>query len=385
MNTRISNLMEVLNKEGSDDVLGLQKGIAEYIKRNILTAPDKTPFQIAKSYREFMKDHEGTLKTIFGKDGYKQTFNFTPRKFQREVIDEIQKTDDRIATLKARFGDINDPNFKFSNVIESLLSTGSVSKRSGEVLLDQKYLLNIIKRDPQLQKQVTQITKRYIRDEILEPRQGTGSLFELSGSKLDNFLKEGFGPAGDDVVGSPLTFENFIEPLLGKEGKEYVKNLRILNEMVQREVGPKTTAGLRRELAKPSPSGEGLSSPIAGSRMLMRLLVAPLTQTGRRLTALGNRVNNNSRKFVGKMLLDEELFEQTMAMAEGRIKLQNFLRFLTAHNTVASNDLANEIKYYDTEDKVQKTPERRSVLLDAVTSPYSIYDKGRETLQGIIN
>ena len=388
VNTRVSNLMEVLNKEGSDEVLGLQKGIAEYIKRNILTAPDKTPFQIAKGYREFMKDHEGTLKTIFGKDGYKQTFNFSPRRFEREVIEEIQKRDDRIATLKARFGDVNDPNFKFSNVIESLLNTGSVSKRSGEVLLDQKYLLNVIKRDPELKKQVTQITKRYIRDEILEPRQGTGSLFELSGSKLDNFLKEGFGPAGDDVVGSPLTFENFIEPLLGKEGKEYVKNLRILNEMVQREVGPASTPGLAQSLL----TGEGIASPISGARMLMRLLVAPLTQTGRRLTALGNRVNNNSRKFVGKMLLDEELFEQTMAMAEGRIKLQNFLRFLTAHNTVASNDLANEIKYYDTEDKVQKTPERRSVLLDAVTSPYAIYDKGKETydkgketLQGIIN
>ena len=385
VNTRVSNLMEVLNKEGSDEVLGLQKGIAEYIKRNILTAPDKTPFQIAKGYREFMKDHEGTLKTIFGKDGYKQTFNFSPRRFEREVIEEIQKRDDRIATLKARFGDVNDPNFKFSNVIESLLNTGSVSKRSGEVLLDQKYLLNVIKRDPELKKQVTQITKRYIRDEILEPRQGTGSLFELSGSKLDNFLKEGFGPAGDDVVGSPLTFENFIEPLLGKEGKEYVKNLRILNEMVQREVGPASTPGLAQSLL----TGEGISSPISGARMLMRLLVAPLTQAGRRLTALGNRVNNNSRKFVGEMLLGKdgkhELFEQTMAMAEGRIKLQNFLRFLTAHNTVASNDLANEIRYYDTEDKVQKTPERRSVLLDAVTSPYAIYDKGKETLQGIIN
>ena len=80
----------------------------------------------------------------------------------------------------------------------------------------------------------------------------------------------------------------------------------------------------------------------------MRLLVAPLTQTGRRLTALGNRVNNNSRKFVGEMLLGKdgkhELFEQTMAMAEGRIKLQNFLRFLYAHDTVASEDLDNEIK-----------------------------------------
>ena len=388
VNTRVSNLMEVLKKEGSDEVLELQKGIAEYIKRNVITeGPGKTtPFEIAKSYREFMKDHEGTLKTIFGKDGYKQTFNFTPRKFQRDVIDEIQKRDDRIATLKARFGDATDPNFKFSNIIESLLSKGSTTKRSGEILEDQKYLLNIIKRDPLLQKQVSQITKRYIRDEILEGKQGTGNIFAQSGAKLDNFLKEGFGPAGDDVIGSPLTFENFIEPLLGKEGKEYVKNLRILNEMVQREVGPASTPGLAQDLL----TGEGIQSPISGSRMLMRLLVPPLTQTGRRLTALSSRVNNNSRKFIGEMLLGtpdgkHELFERTMAYAEGRVKLQNFLRFLKTHDTVASEDLANELQYYDTEDKVQKTPERKSVLLDAVTSPYTVLENNMNTLQGITN
>jgi hypothetical protein len=376
--------MEILNKEGSDDVLELQKGMAAYIKSKILTDANKTPFQIAQAYRDFMKNHEGTLKLIFGKDGYKQTFDYSPKKFQREVIDEIQKRDDRIATLKARFGDATNPNFKFSNVIESLLTAGKVGKQSGRILEDQKYLLNIIKNDKDLQKKVTQITKRFIRDEILQPKQGTGGLFELSGDKLDNFLKEGFGPAGDDVVGSPLTFENFIEPLLGKEGKEYVKNLRILNEMVQREIGPQSSAAVERALL----SGEGIASPITGFRMLMRMTIAPLTQAGRRLTALSNRVNENSRKFIGEMLLGKdgshELFEQTMATAQGRVNIQNFLRFLYAYNTVASRDLANNIKYYDIEEKAQKGPERNKVLQEAIKDPHTIYSDLYDFAEGVL-
>ena len=43
--------MKVLKKEGSDEVLQLQEGLAAYIRERVLDVPDKTPFQIAKKYR----------------------------------------------------------------------------------------------------------------------------------------------------------------------------------------------------------------------------------------------------------------------------------------------------------------------------------------------
>ena len=144
-------------------------------------------------------------------------------------------------------------------------------------------------------------------------------------------------------------------PLLGKDGPDFVKNLKILDDMVQRELGALPSEGVARTLSQ----GEyGPGANIEGARMLQRLLIAPLTQTGRRITAISNSQANRSRKFIGRMLLDPELFEQTMKMAQGVQNTQTFIRFLSAYGFVHAGDLGSEMKYYDELDKKQKTPEK---------------------------
>ena len=166
-------------------------------------------------------------------------------------------------------------------------------------------------------------------------------------------MKEGFGP--EEVVGPRLTFDSFITPLLGKkQGKEFIKNLTILDNMVQREVGVEASEGIQKVIN----SGDYVvGNNIEGARMLQRLLIAPLTQTGRRVTAISTRQADNSRKFIGEMLLDPALFERTMDFAKGIESTQKFISFLTAYNMVAARDLGNEMKFYDTTDKAQKTPD----------------------------
>ena len=58
------------------------------------------------------------------------------------------------------------------------------------------------------------------------------------------------------------------------------------------------------------------------------------------------------------MLLDPSLFRMTMNYADGRVRAQNFIRFLTSYGTVATQDLANDLEDYDTETKTQ--PSRRA-------------------------
>ena len=161
-------------------------------------------------------------------------------------------------------------------------------------------------------------------------------------------------------------------PLLGKEGKDYVANLKVINEMVQREMGAMPSEGIVRDLTR----GEyGAGANIEGVRMLQRLLIAPLTQTGRRITALSNSQANRSRKFIGRMLLDPELFERTAQFARGQQSTQNFIRFLTSYGYVHAVDLGNEMKYYDTVDKVQKTPEEKVFRRD-VPNPFTVITGG---------
>ena len=89
--------------------------------------------------------------------------------------------------------------------------------------------------------------------------------------------------------------------------------------------------------------------------MAQRLLIAPLTKLGRRVTAISNKTNTNARNFIGEMLLNPDLLNKTIFWAQGKTSTQQFIRFLTSYGTTASMDLANEIEFYDVEDKVMST------------------------------
>ena len=355
-NTVVTDLMTLLKRDGSDEVLEIQNGLSEYIQREILSNPDRTPFQIAKDFRKFVKDQEGTLKAVFGEKDFVSRFNNS--KSFNKVIKDLEKTEQNILKIESRVGlSAADPDRKVANIVESILATGKTQKQSGILLEDIQYITSIIKNDPLLQEQMSQVTKRFLMQEMIEPRQGGG--FVISPQKLNDLLYKGFGP--EDVTGPALTFDNFMVPLLGKEGKDYVANLKVINEMVQREIGAAPSEGVVKDLTR----GEyGPGANIEGARMLQRLLIAPLTQTGRRITALSNSQANRSRKFIGRMLLDPELFERTAAFAKGQKGTQDFIRFLSSYGFVYAEDLGNEMKYYDEIYKTQKTPENKNFKQD---------------------
>jgi succinate dehydrogenase/fumarate reductase flavoprotein subunit len=85
------------------------------------------------------------------------------------------------------------------------------------------------------------------------------------------------------------------------------------------------------------------------------------------------------------MLLDDELFDRAMAYQEGRLSITGFMRFLQAHDTVASRDMYNELQYYNTEDKIQEKRQPIKAIRDAVIDPFTILDKSRNALQGVRN
>ena len=354
VNTRVSQLMKVLRAEGSDEVLDIQKGIATYVQRNILDQADKTPLQIAKDYREFMKLHRGTLKEIFG-DNYKM-FDFNPKQFQNNIIKQLEQTENIVAKMRARFGSATNPNPSAANVVELLLETGKTQKLSGQVLEDQRYLMSLIKNNPELKEQIAAVTKRYINQSILKPKQGIAGGVEVDPAALNRLITEGFGPL--DVTGPVLTFDNFITPLLGKEGKEYIKLFKTFNNLVQREIGPATSSAAEQSILREAPATK--------IEYIKKFIIPPLTQFGRRVNAAEKRINEGSKRFIGEMLLDPDLFRMTLNYAEGRVKAQNFIRFLTSYGTVATQDLANDLDDYDIETKTQPKRKVSTPLTDEI-------------------
>ena len=371
VNTPVDQLMDLLRQEGDGtEIFELKEGLAGFIQREILDSGD-APLIIARSLRQFANTHEGVLKSVFG-DEYVKRFR-TLDTFEDQVIAPLKAQERKIATLRSRFGlDPASENKGVGDIIGSVLAKTNDPQavRSGFILEDVEMLVDLVKDNPDLQEQMAVVTKRYLIQDILGSRQGPGSA--LDPAKLDNLLTGGFGPS--QVSGQRLTFESLIEPLLGDAGPEFVKNLRILNNLAKRELGPEISQDLALKLG---PGGAG-SEGLVDVKLLQRLFMSPLDVRSRRVTAITSRAARNSSKFIGNMLLDEELFENSMKFATGRMSRQNFIRYLTASTIVSARDIGNELKYYDTEDKVQRPAPERTVTDQARDDLAALQNEARE-------
>jgi len=361
-NGKMSDFMEVIGSQGGDEIYEVRRAVSQRIRQNILDQPDKTPLQIAREYRNFLKDHKGTLETVFGGD-----FKYygSPTAFKNNVLKPLQKAEDDISALQARFGDIANPDPSVTNIVTRLLNVSEDAIQSGRVFADQEYLLNIVNRNPTLKKQVNQVAKSWINNKIYKPTP-TGQGFIVDEKALNKLIYGGFGP--EELTG--LSFDDFIVPLLGKEGKKYAKNLKIFNNLVQRERGT-----LSRDPAIERVIKEGATPQ---TEYLRRFLIPPLTQTGRRLTAAEVLAGEKSRAFIGQMLLDDKLFQQTMDAFRGQLTMDAFGRFLTSYSIVEAMDLGNELKYYDTRKKSQRKGSLKEEITtateDIITAAEGVYN-----------
>jgi len=353
-NSKMSDFVEVVGKSGGDELLEVRRALSQRIRQDILDQPDKTPLQIAREYRAFLDDHKGTLETVFGGD-----FKYygSPTAFEKNILKPLQKAEDDINALQARFGDLANPDPSVTNIVTRLLNVSEDAKMSGQVFVDQEYMLNIIKRNPILKKQVAQTTKSWINNKIFKPSPvGQGTVVDERA--LNRLIYGGFGP--EEITG--LSFDDFVAPLLGAEGKKYTKNLKIFNNLVQRERGLLGRDPAIERVIKESATPQ--------TEYLRRFLIPPLTQTGRRLTAAEVLSGEKSRAFIGQMLLDDELFRQTMKAYQGQITMDAFGRFLTSYGIVEAVDLGNELRYYDTQEKRQPKGNLGDTIVETATGTF---------------
>ena len=99
-----------------------------------------------------------------------------------------------------------------------------------------------------------------------------------------------------------------------------------------------------------------------GTEYARRFFIPPLTQFGRRMTALDNLIGQRNLRFMGKVLQDENLFQSYIDAITGRKTMNNFIRTLNSYESIYLSDIANTLEYYDTEEKRVKSPEEVSRL-----------------------
>ena len=353
INTPVSDFMKVLRTAGDDGEHYVQKEVLDYIQRNVLgkgTAKEQN-----EALKQFLDNNQSTLKAIFPQDKF-GVLTISNQRTLTNLSKKIEATDKKINILKNTFGVGEDAVNPVYDIVNRIIRASDENISTGALANDIDFLLNTVKGDKVLEQQIRQITKNILLRDIMKlDNTGVAGGFRLDENALNNLLFGKFGP--EQLTGPRLTFDDTFGKLLGKDKKQTLDTLQLINDIAQREMARDTLT----EGATLASKRIDTNKPLPGFKFLQRMFIPPLTQFGRRTTALDVLMTERSQAFIGRMLMDPKLAKETIAFAEGRRTLQNFANFLASYGTVYYNDIANELKYYDTELKKLKINSRTPV------------------------
>ena len=337
--TNVTSFMRVLQEAGDDGAMQIRKSIAKHIDDNILDegAPALTNI---KNYKTFVKENQDVLKAVFG-DDFRTMFN--PAGFNR-VVNKINKYDEKILMLKAVYPDASNTAPVF-DIVDDIIRSSKSELETGRTAAKIRFLMDTVGDDVILQEQIQAITKRFITRDMLDLAKGGDGLWKINPEKLNKVLNEGPGPVG--LTGQ--TFEEIYVPLLGgnKAAEQYTKNLRLLNNIIMREAGVGPSEGAKIAIKEST-------AAFPGATFLFRMFIAPLTQTGRRATAINRALNARAGDFMAELVANPKLLDDTLKYMEGKIALNRYVNILSSYGIVSFNDIGEELQYYNTELKTNK-------------------------------
>ena len=203
---------------------------------------------------------------------------------------------------------------------------------------------------------------------------------------FNDFLTKGFDEKGI------YNYDNYIEPMLGrlddealkkatptqlklhKEAIQFNDDLKSLNEMIQLETD-----------AAVAPSSKVLAGTIGADvkpkfTIWIKYFIKPLTQLGRRLNAMQRQQGTRAATFLGKLMLEPEVFKIAMNAMKKNLALDKTAAAITAWGistgrTEYADEIANELKYYDEKEMKQKSKEDFGTFTATTTRVLQIFDE----------
>ena len=345
VNTKANDFMNFLKETGSvPEIRGIQNGLINHIRKNFLDPSSGQPNVLAKNYKEFIEQNQATLEAVFGKELFEKGFPKTGKAFNENIIEPIEKLNRKYNLLEQKYGDANP-----FNIVSRILDSSPTAKMSGELIDDLDFLDDLLSMATPAEREILESQIKDGAKKYLATRMQTDGLFDPN--KLNRLFNEGFAPAG--MVGDDLSFKGVYRRLLGDETDSFFKNLEVIRDMSMREYGQLGSDSAARAAVK-----EGVID--SGTEYARRFFIPPLTQFGRRMTALDNLIGERNLRFMGKVMSDEKLFTEYVNMLTGRKTVNNFIRTLNSYESIYLSDIANTLEYYDTEEKRVKSDDEVS-------------------------
>jgi len=343
-NSQAEGFMQFLRTTNSQgEINRIRNGTIDYIKRNFLDNVDVDPIQLSKNYRKFIEQNEGTLRAIFPEEQFNKIIT-TKQDFIKNIIQPLERLERKNSLLDAKFGETNP-----YNIITQILGAGSTRKAGGDIIEDLDFIDDLLAsatgvEKEILEKQISDAAKKYI---VL--RSSVDGKFDVN--MLNKFMNEGF--TSGQLVGENLSFEGVIGRLI-QDKDSFFQYLNVL-----RDVGMRTQQDLTSDSALRRQIKEAVSDP--GTMYLRRFFIPPLTQFGRRTTALENLIKERNIRFMGDVLTDEQLFKAYVDAIRDTKKLSALVKILNTERYAHYQDIGSTAKFYDTDEKEQR-PSKKQTL-----------------------
>ena len=325
---QLQGLVNTLETLGKHDMLRDIRGtVIDYIDRTIMD-PDLSLVQRNKQYQEFLQDHRPFLMGLFPPKEFGKIS--TLPNFLKGAVARVEEAGVLVEELHRVYGE----KATVTNLVTDFLNK-QPDIQGGEWLQQVDEFLDLIKDSPEMKEQTKQVALNWILFDknlgFLRAR-ANGDLY-IDDRRLNDLLS-GFRPGPETTH----KFENYFGRFLGEEGIEYVKNLRLLNSMVQREVT--TSLPGRKAL-------EAAGEPVAyepQTRFIERMIIAPLTRTGRRITAGRGLLKRRAQLASINALLNPRKLSKLMRRKNMQLTEGQLASALTAWYMFHNRDVGGEFE-----------------------------------------
>jgi len=283
-----------------------------------------------KAYAKFIEKNEDQLQALFPEAQFLKLKNF--QEVQDQAEREITEISENLIELEKKLG--KSP----ADFIKDFLLQGRSARLTGAAEMSRREFGEVIRQNPELQPYVTALTKDFFRGSFETPRTGSDEMFETGGFDVDgfvNFINAGIkqGSEGTSQLAGIFT------PLLGKEeGTKYAKNLRMVAQILDR--GSKRAS--RSPMTQGAAANRTIDDHLEELSFGVRLFVAPLTQTGRRITAFLGGYRERAKSDVLEILADPRKLDVLLKDRQERLSRREFYRFLTALAISREVDIGSE-------------------------------------------
>ena len=283
-----------------------------------------------KAYAKFIEKNEDQLQALFPEAQFLKLKDF--QEVQDQAEREITEISENLIELEKKLG--KSP----ADFIKDFLEQGRSARLTGAAEMSRREFGEMIRQNPELQPYVTALTRDFFKGSFETTRTGSDEMFETGGFDVDglvNFINAGIkqGSEGTSQLAGIFT------PLLGKEeGPKYAKNLRMIAQILDR--GSKRAS--RSPMTQGAAANRTIDDHLEELSFGVRLFVAPLTQTGRRITAFIGGYRERAKSDVLEILADPRKLDVLLKDRQEKLSRREFYRFLGALAISREVDIGSE-------------------------------------------